>query len=286
MEKLTSILAVALRESDAQAVLDRAMRLASQFGARLEVLVGDAAAARAVAAACRQREFPQVATYSVASDSEREHELILRRVLTTRPDLVVKVPARAIAHRPMSFFDEDLALANECPVPVLLVRGPGWQSPPRFAAAVDVSDEHSSSTARSILHTAGFLALRSEAHLDILYSECETHDEVVRMRRAVRLAQLVREYHVGCERLQMFSGEPQKRLPPLIAARHYDVLVLGGQSRRQGLAQLVPGTASRILSATVSDVILVRAADGAARVAGADLTPRASSESRLAAGAN
>ena len=77
------------------------------------------------------------------------------------------------------------------------------------------------------MHTAGFLALGCHGNLDVLYTEREQQDDFVRMERAVRLAQLVREYHVGCERLQMFEGSPDKRLPPLFAARRYDLLVLG-----------------------------------------------------------
>ena len=61
-----------------------------------------------------------------------------------------------------------------------------------------------------ILHTAGFLALGCHGNLDILYSEREQHDETVRMERAVKLAQLVREFHVGCERLQMFDGRTRQ----------------------------------------------------------------------------
>ena len=85
----------------------------------------------------------------------------------------------------------------------------------------------------------------------------------------------------------MFSGAPETRLPPLLAARHYDILVLGGQSRREGIDRLLPGTASQILAATDSDVILVKApATGVALALERELSPRAAIGSARAVGAN
>lgn len=248
MEKLTSILATAGSVADIPTVLDKSVAIARCFGARIEFLVTDSQAAHAVTARCRDLDYDMVNLFSVSSDARTFHDAILRRALTAHPDLVIKSP-----------HDSDWELANECAAPLLLVRGGRWETPVRFAAAVDVSDEETMNLARSILHTAGFLALGAHGNLDILYSEREAHDEALRMERAVRLAQLVREFHVGCERIQMFSGEPGKRLPPLLAARHYDVLVLGGVSRREGLSQLFPGTAARLMEVTDSDVVLVKA---------------------------
>ena len=87
-----------------------------------------------------------------------------------------------------------------------------WTQPVRIAAALDVSDQDGVGVARCILHTAGFLAMGFQGKLDMLYSEREQHDETVRMERAVRLVELVREYHVGCERIQVHSGDPGKVL--------------------------------------------------------------------------
>ena len=127
----------------------------------------------------------------------------------------------------------------------------------RFAASVDVSDVGSVEIARGVLHAAGFLALGCHGNLDVLYTEREQEDDFIRMERAVRLAQLVREYHVGCERLQMFEGSPDKRLPPLFAARQYDVLVLGSISHRCGLGESLRSLTSRLAEATPGDVLLV-----------------------------
>ena len=172
---------------------------------------------------------------------------------------MVKSPAGAHPLKRWTLDENDWRLANECPVPVLLVRHKPWASPIRFAAAVDVADDETSDTARSILHAAGFMALGCHGNLDILYSEREQHDDALRMERAVKLAQLVREFHVGCERIQVFDGAPEQTLPPLVAARHYDVLVLGAQSRQPALKNILGATNSRLVQATEGDVVLVKA---------------------------
>lgn len=250
MEKLTSILVVALESSEIHQVLDKALTVARRFGAKVEVLVNDSVSAHRVTAHCAQSGYQEVTLHSVASCPEHANDTTLRRVWASRPDLLVKSPAHG---------GGDWELANECPVPVLLVRRGAWETPARFAAAVDVSDEENATLARAILHTAGFLALGTHGNLDILYSEREAHDESVRMQRAVRLAQLVREFHVGCERLQIFSGEPEKRLPPLVTARRYDVLVLGGQWENTGHDHAAPVTVRALMDATGGDVVLVKA---------------------------
>jgi hypothetical protein len=140
----------------------------------------------------------------------------------------------------------------------MLVGPKNWANPPRMAAAVDVSDSDTLKVARTVMHTAGFLALGSHGNLDILYSERELNDSHLRMEHAVALAQLVREYHVGCERLQMFDGAPEKRLPPLITARRYDLLLLGATTHRDGLAETLFPLTARLVDATSGDVLLVK----------------------------
>ena len=127
MEKLTAILAVALDEEHAALVLDKAVVVARCFGAQVEVLVNDSGTAQRVTAHCALREYTNVTLHSVASSNEPTCETILRRVFTSRPDLVVKAAAKD---------GSDWSLANECPAPVLLVRKGVWQNPTRFAAAV------------------------------------------------------------------------------------------------------------------------------------------------------
>jgi nucleotide-binding universal stress UspA family protein len=259
MEKLTRILAVAAGIEDGALVLEKSVALARRFGAHIELLMFDIADDLELATLCAELAYDKVTVASMHPGVESQAQVILRRVFATKPDLVVKSPAGAYPLKRWAPDESDWRLANESPAPVLLVRPKPWASPIRFAAAVDVADHHTGDTARSILHAAGFLALGCHGNLDILYSEREQNDHALRMERAVKLAQVVREFHVGCERIQVFNGAPEQTLPPLVAARHYDVLVLGAQSRQPALKNLFGATGSRLVQATDGDVVLVKA---------------------------
>lgn len=259
MEKLTRILAVVDKVEDGAVLLEKAVALARRFGARIELLLHESLQVRAFATLCTTLHYDEVTLTSVHRGAEPLHDLILRRVRETLPDLIMKAPAGAHPHARWRLDENDFSLANESPVPVLLVRASAWSIPPRFAAAVDVSDADSAETARSVMRAAGFMALGSRGQLDILYSERERVDERVRMERAVKLAQLVREFHVGCERIQVFDGSPDEMLPPLAAARQYDVLVLGAHSHQPAFKTVFGTMTSRMVEATAGDVLLVNA---------------------------
>ena len=258
MEKLTRILAVAERIDDGAALLAKSVAVARRFGARVELLVVDPVHPRALTDVCRSNGYDDVLVSSLHRADETIPELILRRVQSTQPDLLVKLPAHC-DRGPLH--ESDWQLARECPVPVLLARSRAWRDPTRFAVAVDVTDSARLRLARGTLHTAGFLALGLRGSLDVLYSERETSDEALRMERAVKVAQLVREFHVGCERIQMFSGTPETRLPPLIAARHYDVVVIGLEPDTDSRAHDAL-LARRVADAAGGDLVLLRATAG------------------------
>jgi nucleotide-binding universal stress UspA family protein len=266
MEKLTGVMAIVERAEDAATVLAKSATIARCFGAHLEVLAADAEVAQIVTAHCSEYIDIQSAVSLRNGKGAGRPDKTLRHFSTMHPDLVVKAPAGDQPLHRWTLTANDWRLADECPVPVLLVRPRPWGAPVRFAAAVDISDEDQADLRRSILHAAGFMALGVLGEIDILYSEREAREERVRMERAVSLAQLVREYYVGCEHIQRVEGEPEQTLPPILQKRRYDVLVLGAQPRRQGLAQCVPSTASRLVEATSGDVLLAKPPASAAAV--------------------
>jgi nucleotide-binding universal stress UspA family protein len=227
MDKLTSILAVVGDVAHSAALLDKAVFLARCFDARVEMM------------------------------ETTSGDAVLERLSRQPVDLVVKHPASEHPLRRWNTDGSDRRLAELSPVPLLLARACPWKRPPRFAAAVDVSDRDSEALTRGILQTSGFLALGATAHVDVLYAERERNDERLRMERAVKLAALVREFRVGGESLQLLDGTPEKKLPPVLARRHYDLLVLGGASRRTGLAGVLRSLSANLAEAAGSDVLLV-----------------------------
>jgi nucleotide-binding universal stress UspA family protein len=257
MNKLTSILAVIEDAPGGAAVFDKAVTLARPFRARVELLVTDMALMSEIGARCKAIADVDLTLTSVfRTAGEPLHELVLRRLHERPVDLLIKAPSGNHPLRRWTLQENDAHLVEECPVAVLLAGTRRWNSAaPRMAAAVDVSDPETAGVARRVLQAAGFLALGVQASLDVLYSEREEQDSVLRMERAVKLAQLVREFHVGCERLQMFDGAPEERLPRLVAAREYDVLVLGGVSHQRSMS--LHSLTSRLVESTPGDVLLV-----------------------------
>jgi nucleotide-binding universal stress UspA family protein len=227
MDKLTSILVATPDAGCSAALLDKALILARAFDARVELL------------------------------ETTSHDDILARLRRGPVDLVIKPPASAHPLRRWSLEANDLRLLEHSPVPVLLARARPWAQPLRLAAAVDVSDRDSEALTRGILQVSGFLALGTSGILDVLYAERERDDSALRMARAVKLASLVREFRVGCEHLQMFDGAPEKTLAPLLARRHYDLLVLGGVTRRSGLGAMLQPLNGQLADAAGADVLLV-----------------------------
>jgi hypothetical protein len=265
VEKLTSILVVAEGLDSGTKILDKTAILARRFGAGIELLVGESRDSQGFADLCNARGYEEVVLCSVFRSGESLNDVILRRVFERSPDLVVKAPANAGDSSRGKAAREDLELAGACPVPLVLMGERRWNNPVKIAAAVDISNEDDSALARSIIHAAGFLSLGCEGELDILYSEREKRDEVLRMARAVRLARLVREFHVGGERLRHFEGAPEITLPIVAASGEFDVLVLGAISHREGISAALHATvARRLLSEFCGDVVLVPASVSAA----------------------
>ena len=259
MQKLTSVTVVLEHPASAGMVLRKAVQFARHFEARIDLLAIEPVLRGRLIPQCAELGYPDVTVRSVSRMGRWLHSVVLEHVLEKNPDLVIKARAGSHPLRRCSLGPNDWALSQTCPVPLMLAGPRTWAHPARIAAAVDVSDSDTLQVARAVMHTAGFVALGCRGNLDILYTEREQHDDMLRMERAVKLAQLVREFHVGCERLQMFDGIPEKRLPPLIANRQYDLLLLGAVTHRAGLADTICPLTGRLVDSTTGDVVLVKA---------------------------
>jgi len=265
MDKLNSILVVVDDVHGGLAVLDKAVRIARCFQARIELMLGDSTQACTFANHCTRQGYEEVLLYSFHRGEEPVHDVIVRRVLQQRPDLIVKQSSGPHPLRRWTLRDNDWRLVQESPAPIMLAGARPWTTPLRMAAAVDVSDRDAEAVTRGILQSAGFLALGSHAELDILYSERERRDETLRMQRAVKLAQLVREFHVGSEHIQILNGLPEQTLPDIIKTRRYDLLVLGAVTHRSGLGAALTNLTGNLVDAAEGDVVLVKAAELGAR---------------------
>jgi len=281
VDKLTSILAVIDPADESRYVVAKAMVLARHFRARVELFLCESERAYSMRHAYDPAGLREANRVCVASglqylDSIRRctpedvsvttyvatssplYEAVVRRVLETRAELVIKSPAGHHPLQRLTLDANDWQLARTCPVPLMLTRGRPWSAVGRFAAAVDVSNGGGGSLSRSILQTAGFLALGCGARLDVVYSETNAADEEGAARRRESLNRLVSEFRVGRETQHVLTGDAEDTLPAFAAQRDYDVLVLGALTRQRGLSALVGTLTSRLVDELECDFVLVK----------------------------
>ena len=188
-----SILVVVERTGDAPALIGKAVGLARPLGAQVELFLCDSEqayvldhtydragvlAARAASVAAARRYLNDMRASAGASETDMTidaqcesplYESVVRKVLRSASDLVIKAVAAA-DHRQHGTPDpNDWQLMRTCPAPLMLSRPRAWRSPPRFAAAVDVSDSEPPELARSVTGAAAMLAQCFGAQLHVLY---------------------------------------------------------------------------------------------------------------------
>jgi universal stress protein E len=326
MEKLTSILVVVDPRNEMYRTLGKALMLARQFGANLELFLCDSQRAfvlkhsyvtqeveRAWRESAGRAQQQDAGARSLCTDDlekAREialadgmkymqalkdslnasdvnisidvachsplYEAIVHKVLETSTDLVIKTAAGRHPMRRLSLDENDWSLARTCPATLMLTGEHKWRERPRFAAAIDVSENVSCSLARMIAHSADFLAAQCDGELDLLYSEPKHADFAKHVARRETLRQLASEHEVTAEHTHVLQGDAEETLPKFAASQSYDVLVLGALTRRRGVAALVGSLTSELVDSLDCDFVLVKPANFEQREAEnlpADLCP-------------
>jgi len=253
VEKLTSILAVLDGSSRDVSLLVKAARLASAFGARVELFscewmqaealkrVRDAEDAQAMRAASvreqcayltRRAQNIGMRNVAVAVDAVCEtplYEAIVRKAFRSRPDLVMKrmTEASRIAHGALA--PNDLQLVRTCPAPLLLCRDHPWPVWPRFGASVDLSDTDLAPLAALTIRTARFLRNGCGGELELLFGEPARSPVPGRAEADTRAFQ-----------------------------RDCDIVVLGAITRRTSVTRMAGTLTRRLMDSASSDVVLVK----------------------------
>jgi universal stress protein E len=282
MKDLTSILVVLDRSSRDTPLVTKALFLARELNARIELFSCDAEHEYALKHAldprgvetARQNAVADLYDYlrrlshsvtaqnvAVTIDVVCEsplYEGIVHKVCKSCPDLVMKAAAgERSAGRP-TLDANDWQLVRTCPVPLLLSRGGAWSSRPRFAAAVDVSAEETPDLLDRILHSAAYLSAGCRGELDLVFGECSGADAPNGKSHAAKLRKLAKDLHLGDDRVWTLMGDPAATLPAFAARQHSEVLVLGALAHQTHPTTLV-GTLTRKLMDTLDcDFLLLR----------------------------
>jgi universal stress protein E len=281
MNKPNSILVVVERAGDASGLIEKALVMARQFGAHIELFLCESEQAYELAhaydregieAACA-RSIAQARDYlsdlkvcanapdvDIAIDARCEsplYEAVVRKVLRSSPDLVIKGLAARRCGQHSTADPNDWQLMRTCPATLMLARRKVWHTPPRFAAAVDVSEQETVSLPHEVMQAARTLASPWRASLDVMYGETGV-SEVAVPSRAGKLRSLCEASGVAPDRTHVLCGAAEESLPPFARQQDYDVLVLGALSHRPAGTALVGTLTSKLLDALDCDFVLVK----------------------------
>jgi universal stress protein E len=281
MDKPHSILVVVERAQDASGLINKALVMARQFGAHIELFLCESEQAYELAHAYDREGIERACAESIAQardylsdlkacanasdvdiaiDARCEsplYEAVVRKVSRSGADLVIKGLAGGRCGQHSTADANDWQLMRTCPATLVLARRKAWHTPARFAAAVDVSEQETVSLPREVMQSARILASPWQAHLDVMYGETSVSDVAVRSR-AQKLRSLCEATGVTRERTHVLCGPAEESLPPFAREEDYDVLVLGALSHRPAGTALVGTLTSKLLDALDCDFVLVK----------------------------
>lgn len=283
MKTPTHLLVVLDRSVSDHALVVKAAWLARLFGARLELFLCDAEHAYAlkhtyepshieeVRSGCLKRATGyldgmreaaglQESSTSVSAACESPlYQGIVRRVKESGADMVLKNASGVLSLAEAAFDPNDWQLMRTCPVTLLMSRGRAWHAHPRFAAAVDVSDNETAGLARGVLETSAMLSAAHGSETDVLYSETGHASSEVIATHAEALRRLAEGCQAGVRNVRILEGDPERTLSAALREGQYDVLTLGALTHRPGVTKLVGSLTSRLVDAADCDFVLVKA---------------------------
>jgi len=282
MRRLKSILVVVDRSPAASDALTKAVALARKFGAQIELFMCDAERAYALSQAyvpagveqarrtCIEGTqcYLEALAQSMAADDVRIsidaicesplYEGVVRKVLRDRPDLLIKSAAGVRESGPAGLDAADWHLMRTCPTALMLTRGRPWHEPPRFAAAVDVSDHETAGLASDIAQAGQLLTASAGGKLDILYAEPPGLDDTEYEQGSRSLQALVGKLTRVVPDVHVLAGNPEVSLPGFAKRRAYDAMLLGALTHRPGVTAQIGTLTSKLVDALDCDFILVK----------------------------
>jgi len=292
MERPRHILVVIDSTATQHPALMRARMLALAFGARVELFVCYVTHAAAELRIDERgleklanglREQGIETTTDEASDATL-HTGILRKVLKSRPSLVVKDTHPHSLLRRSFLANTDWQLIRLCPAPLLFVRPGEWRRPPRIAAAVDIAlpgekpaalDHFLLSAAESFALATHGLSYAVHVYLPVSGLTATATALAVPMATGVdparitadgeRLAreqfeELLSTHDVPCAQRHLRAGRPSEALVEFVRHSAIDLLVMGAFARGWMYNVLVGSTTERILDLLPCDVLVMKPA--------------------------
>jgi len=282
MKDIQKILVAVNRSTNSRDALEKAIAIARVFGARVELFMCDSERAFAlkhefdstgverVRQSCADETRVYLQELSATLDwsgveltidatcESPEYEGITRKVITSRPDLVIRNVGGDRAGNQEVLNENDWGLIRACPSLILLTRGKAWRRHPKIAAAVDISSDEAPELAQAILQTAQYFRSGWQGEIEVLtcVKGGATDAEIGAQRH--KLIDRVNEAGVQSAPQYICVGDPIRMLPVFAAGRAMDVVVLGALTHRQTLTALVGTVTGKMLDALDCDFLLVK----------------------------
>lgn len=290
MFSLKRLLVIIEPEQDTQPALDKALKLARQSGAELELLIcdhssyledgyyfdplhasklreehvaGNLKLLEEMAEVIRQQGF----TVSVdARWGKPPYERVIDKVLESKPDLLVQSTRHHERISRMLLSHQDWQLLRFCPCPVLLVKDKPWEENPVVLVSVDpthANDKPASLDFRLVDVGVSVAKLfKGEVHL--FHSAWQVPvsgiypvivDEDVYKEKT---ADLLEKFDLSDRQLHITDKEIQEALPASAEALKAGIVVMGAISRSRIDRFLVGNTAEKLLDRLEEDVLVVK----------------------------
>ena len=314
MKRLDRILAVVDPTTDAQPALARAAMLARRCGATLELFICDFDPSLSGQPFFDTDKLRQLREEFVSERLEYLEETaddlragglavethvhwdnplyrgIVRRVVESAPDLVVKDTHYHTALRRTLFTNTDWSLIRTCPAPLLLAKGGDWPAVPHIVAALDPGHlgDKPAALDHDILEWGELLAARTGGELHAVHAffpaamlaatttmagmppvSGVTAAEVVaaeRERIAGELSGIVATHAVDPARIHLEQGSAADVLPRVAEGLAASLLVMGAVSRSRLQEIFLGSTAERVLDRIACDVLVVKPGDFAEKL--------------------
>ena len=314
MKRIDRILAVVDPTTDAQPALARAAMLARRCGATLELFICDFDPSLSGQPFFDTDKLRQLREEFVSERLEYLEETaddlragglavethvhwdnplyrgIVRRVVESAPDLVVKDTHYHTALRRTLFTNTDWSLIRTCPAPLLLAKGGEWPAVPHIVAALDPGHlgDKPAALDHDILEWGELLAARTGGELHAVHAffpaamlaatttmagmplvSGVTAAEVVaaeRERIAGVLSGIVATHAVDPARIHLEQGSAADVLPRVAEGLAASLLVMGAVSRSRLQEIFLGSTAERVLDRIACDVLVVKPGDFAEKL--------------------
>jgi universal stress protein E len=290
METLSKILVIIEPEQDIQLALDKAVRLARESGAALELLICDhnpyledgyyfdplqARQLREEHVANHRQLLEEMATviraqgFTVSVDAlwgNPPYKRIIDKVLSSKPDLLVQSSRHHEKISRLLLSHQDWQLLRYCPCPLLLVKDKPWPAHPVFVVAVDPThvNDKPAELDNQLTAAGQTFAELTEGALHIFHS---CYQPPVSGLYPVKVdldlykqktAEILSNFSLSDEQLHIEQDEVKKSLPALLKRLDASVLVMGAVSRSALDRFLVGSTAERLLDKVGQDVLVLK----------------------------